>query len=560
MVIEGGSVLVPGTGRFEDRSVLISGDEIAGLAAAGDHAVGTDTEIVDASDAYVVPGFIDSHTHLDVHQTFESVFPHALEGGTTAIVSDTMHMGSLFGARAAELILERTRGLPIEVFTTVPPGPLTDTFGPVRATDEGVASLHELLGRERVLGVSEVDWIHVVGRDSPLDSLMDRAGEEDKVVTAHGAGCSGANLVALSGLVDNDHEALTGDQLVERVENGLHAICRSGTVRDDIGALPEALDRVDVADLSLCTDELPLEDLLEGVYMDGVLRRAIELGVDPIDAIHMVTRSPARHFGLDRGELAPGMRADVVLLSDLEEVAIETVVSGGTVTVEDGEAVVDPVERPYPDEFHGSVGGEIGEAHFRRAAPSSPVRAIQYERELVTSEVHLDPPTASGWLAADPSRDVVMVSLLDRHVGPDHESFVGLVSGLGIETGAVATTQTWEVPGLLVVGVDAKAMVRAAERVVELEGGWAVANGSSIAADLRMDVGGYVSNQPPRETVRGFRAVTEALRGIGVSIDQPIYGISTLTFPGILALRIGHSGYMDIPGRQLVPLSVTDTN
>jgi len=161
-------------------------------------------------------------------------------------------------------------------------------------------------------------------------------------VSGHGAGCSGRRLTALAATITDDHEMVSSEEVAERLENGIHSIGRYGTFRDDIDALADAYERFGSAELSLSTDWIWPTDIVTEGYMDAVVRRAIEAGIDPVDAVRMATLNPARHFGLpDIGSLSPGSRADIIVLDNLEDVAVETVISGGEIVVDGGTPVVE---------------------------------------------------------------------------------------------------------------------------------------------------------------------------------------------------------------------------
>jgi len=555
LVVRGGRVLLPGTGRFAERDVLVLGDRVAALVEDGADAVGEDTEVVDADGRHVVPGFVDAHTHLDARQTFETLYPHALAGGTTTIVTEVATFGFLAGADGVSEFLAATADLPVTVAATVPPQPFVDTFEPPPSDEEDRAALLDLLSHERVVGVGEIDWIHVVGRDSPVEALVERARREDEVVCAHGAGCSGEKLAALASVVDNDHEAISADGIVERVEAGIHAIGRTGNIRDDVEAVAGAHGRVDPAELSLSSDGVSPEEMLTEGYMDAIVRSAIDAGVPPTEAIYMVTAAPARHFGLDCGALAPGRRADVVVLADLEAVEVETVVAAGEVVVREGTPTVAPRLHDYPPEYLDSVDVELDEGRFRVPEPGGPVRAIENGPGLVSTETTAEPPVANGELSADPDLDLAKATLLNRRPGGDGRGFTGFVTGFGLERGAVATTRTWELPGLLVVGVDDAAMLRAARRLVEIGGGWTVDDGESVTAEFENEVLGVCSTLPVEASVERQDAVVSALRDLGCGVDAPLLGLQTLTFPGVPALKLTFSGYADIRKRTVVGLA-----
>lgn len=560
LLVRGGEVYFPTLGEFQRCDVAVVGDRIAALVEPDDHPEtlqnGADVAIVDATGKRVVPGFLDAHTHLDLHGTFERAYHYVLGGGTTTVISEVAGFGPAFGASGVREFLDATADLPVDVRATVPPQPLIDTFGPASADDATTEALCDLLAEDRVVGVGETDWIHVVGRTTPAETLYARARAEGKPIAGHGAGCSGAKLAAFASVVDDDHEAITGEGAVERLANGLHVIGRSGSIRDDAAAIADAYEQVGAADLSLSTDGMWPPDLIEVGYMDEVLRRVIAAGVPPEDAIRMATFNPARHFGLsDRGVLAPGKRADIVVLDDLESVAVETVVAGGTVVVEGGEPTVGPRPHRYPDEFTDCLHLSVEPDQFHvspEVATDGVVRAIENRDGLVTAETTVEPPVVDGNLAPDPEAGVCKVALLDRD---GDGGFTGFLTGLAPSAGAAATSISWESGGVVVVGANEADMVVAARHVDELGGGWAVVRDGEVIADFPAPVGGIASDLPVETTAARYETVEAALRTLGVDVEKPGLTIQTLTFPGVPVLKLVPTGYADVIHQTVVGLS-----
>ncbi|WP_135820940.1 adenine deaminase C-terminal domain-containing protein [Halostella litorea] len=556
LVVQHGRVLLTETGEFRERDVAVVGDRVAALPEDASAVVGDDTVVVDAEGRAVVPGFVDAHTHVDVFQTVETAYPSLLEGGTTAVVTEASAIGGAFGADGVRELLAAAADLPVAVRPTVPPHAFFDTFG--EPADEATrAALLDLLDDDRVVGVGESDWVHVVGRESPADELYDRAHERGKRVIGHGAGCADEKLSAFATVVDNDHEAIAGEEVTDRLERGIHPVGRSGSVRDDSEAIADAVARHD-ADFSLSTDGVWPAALADGEAMDGAVRRVIDHGVDPAEAIRMATLAPARHFGLDaRGSVAPGNVADILVLDDLESVAVDAVVAGGDVVVRDGSATVGPRDHDYPDAFYDSVALSPTPETFRvpeRAARDGAVRALAYRHGLITTETTVRPVVDGDALTAAPADDVAKAALLDRRPGED-AAFTGFIAGLGLESGAAATSLSWETPAVAVVGVDDDAMARAVGRVAEMGGGWAAVRDGEVLADLPLRVAGVASDRPVAETAERFAAVDEAVRGLGADVARPLLAVQTLDFLGVPSLKLTTSGYADVFERDVVGLT-----
>jgi adenine deaminase len=555
LVIRNGRVLMPEPCEFQARDVVVKNNRVAALPEDGTDSIGDETNVINASDRVVAPGFIDAHTHIDLHQTFENAYHYALEGGTTTVVTEVSGFGPAFGAEGVEQLLAATSYLPIRVFATVPPQPLIDTFEPARGDAD---SLTDLLGDARIVGVGETDWIHAVGRDLPAEELYERAHLEGKTVTGHGAGCSGEKLQAFATIVDDDHESITGEDIIERVENGIHAVGRCGSIRDDMAAVGEAYEEIGAAEISLSTDGMWPRELIGEGYMDVVVRRAIEEGVAPADAIRMATLNPARHFGLPNlGSLAPGNVADILLIDDLETVNVTTVINGGEIVYNNHETTVAPRSYEYPSHFYDSVNVSTDPDEFSvpaDVATDGTVRAIEYREGLLSGETRVKPPVEDGDLVAAPEDGLLKATLLDRHPDGNGTGFTGFVTGFGPLEGAVATSLVWETPGVLALG-SGEDLREAVAHVNEMGGGWAVVRDGDVVAELPTRVAGVCSDLEVEETAKLYTAIESAFRSLGTDVERPMIGIQTLTFPGVPSLKLSFSGYADIFSREIVGLT-----
>ncbi len=564
LIVEGGRVYCSNRRDFRNRDVAIVGDRIAALLEDADAVTGPETTVVSAADSVVLPGLIDAHTHADIQLLFDREVPHLLATGTTSIVTESSGLGLLFGSRGVETFLERTADSPVSAYVSLPPQDFVDTFEPATGSAAELEALSELLDHDRVVGVGEIDWIHVVGRDAPVEELYERARDRDLPIVGHGAGCRGESLRAFATVVDNDHEAIAADGVRERAANGIHVVGRCGSIRDDLEALLEAYPDLDPRSVSLSTDGVWPGDLLEGFGMAELVRRLIDAGIEPADAIDAASRNTAAHFGLaDRGVVEPGAVADLLVVDDLESMAVETVLSEGEVVVADGEPLVEARTDPYPDYVYDTVSVGVSPERFTAplaAAPEGRVRAMAVDRGLVTTETTADPAIVDRTgdsdrrLGPDPENDVLTATLLDRDPATDERGFTGFLTGFGLESGALATSAVWEATGLVTVAADADDAVVAAECVASMGGGFAVARDGEVVADLAMPVAGAAAELPPERFAAEFEALEEPLREAGVEIDRPLLTAQTLTFPGVPALKLTASGYADVLGRAVVGL------
>ncbi|WP_411968902.1 adenine deaminase C-terminal domain-containing protein [Haloferax sp. YSSS75] len=568
LVITNGRVFSPETGTYDSVDVVVAGDRVADLPTDGSHAISEATTVIDADGDVVLPGFVDAHTHLDTFQAFEQAYVHALTGGTTTVVSETDRFARRVGTDGVEGLLDATADLPIRVFATLTPIPFYGAVAGLGPDAVDPDSLLALASHPRVAGVGEVFWSRIVGRDDiPLSELVTAVREAGGVVWGHGAGCHDGKLSAFATVVDNDHELLDHGEAEARARRGITPIGRCGSIRDDIDFVASADQRVLWGEACLCSDGMWPAELLSDGYMDHVVRRTIDAGVAPETAFRMATLNPARHCNLDGlGSLSPGSYADVVVLSDVERVAVETVVSGGRVVVEDGEALVEYRSHDYPDDWYDSVTLDVDAERFRvpvrtdgrdgsdRLERRETVRAIGYIEGLLSEPQEVVPRVVDDTLVAAPERDVLLMALLPAREDQPDPGFTGFVTGLGLESGAVATSDTWGNPGVLVVGADAASMVRAVDHVEALGGGWVVVRDDEVVAALPTPIAGVCSDTAVETTHSRAEAVRSALADSGMTAPQPLLAIGTLTSIGMPWFKLGFDGYVDVVGDAVVGL------
>jgi len=559
LAITGGRVFRPETRTFVERDVLVADGTVAAHVEDATPHLGPDTETLDATNRVVVPGFIDAHTHVDLHQTIEANYPAHIRGGTTTIVTEVASMGAVLGPDAVHELLDATADLPITVRALVPPGPLLDIFEPPRATtaDDFV----DALDHPRVLGVGELSWPNLVDRpEGPLGDLYDAAQEREAIIGAHGAGCRGDHLQALAHLVTDDHEAITGDGHVERAAAGIHPIGRSGTIRDDAPAVADALDAgLDPSELSLATDGAWPRTLHQEGSMDAAVRRVIEAGADPRDALVCATRTPARHFGLaGKGTLAAGSDADVLVLEDLDTVDVASVVTGGEVVYHNHHLEVSPRTHHYPARFTDTARFDLPDdalAVPESVADGGRVNAITYESGILTDATTVEPAVEDGELHADPVNDVLKAVLVDRHPETDRGHFTGFLEGYGIDDGAVATTINWESATALAMGTSDQDILAALDAIRDSQGGWAVVRDGEVVASLPAPVAGFCTTRSVEEAAKLEAGVRDALRRMGATPERPLLAVQTLTFTGVPSRKLTCAGYAEVREREVVGLT-----
>ena len=561
LAVINGSVVNVYTTEVEKASVLIKGDRIAYVGSDTGKAIGASTRVIDANGKTLIPGFIDGHTHIDTIYSPGELLRFAIKGGTTTIITETCTISSPLGYEGTIQFLRSTRNQPIKIFITAPP---LVTLSPV--TEEHattVPQLRRLLRRREVLGLGEPYWGDVVGGNQRVLDLIAETLKWGKRVEGHSAGAAGAKLQAyVSSGVTSCHEPTSAEEVRERVRLGLFIMIREGVVRRELEVVAPIKDDDGALNLlGIATDGIGPGHLIRWGYMEFLVQKAIDLGFDPVRAIQMATINIARHFAIDGdiGGIAPGKYADIVIIPDLKTIKADYVISNGRVIAQNGQVVTPPRKHRYPRWMLNTVhlARDFTADDFTIPAKGNQVkvRLINQVTNLVTREALIDMPVTDGQLKADVSQDIIKVAAIERAYGTG-KRFTGLIRGLGLKKGAVATTEAWDCGDMIVVGADESDMALAVNRAKEMGGGEVVCAGGRIVAEIALPVGGVISTEPMETIADKLNRIQKAAAGLGAKSPGFTLTIATLTTLAIPFIRICSSGLFNLKENRFVDLMV----
>lgn len=537
------------TGELEDVDVAVAGGRIAGLGPGYEAR-----ETVDTTGRVLAPGFIDAHVHIESSLAVPREFARAVvPRGTTTVVSDPHEIANVHGVAGIRYMLEASEGLPLTVFvmaSSCVPATHMGTAGAVL----GASDLVPLLEHPRVLGLAEVmNFPGVIHGDPDMMSKLDAF--RGRVVDGHAPGVTGPDLNAyVAAGPGSDHESTTAAEALEKLRRGLRVFLREATNARNLLDLLPALTPANRRRVALCTDDRQPPDLLDQGGIDHMLRMLVEAGIEPVEALRLATLTPAEFFGLgDRGAIAPGRRADLVVLPDLEGFRPERVYSAGTLVAEEGTALPwgsPPGPRP-PSPSMRIPWDEVDLAIPSREGRLRVIQAV--ENQLVTRCLELEPSSAAGRVVPDAARDLSKIAVLERHTGSGRVG-LGLVQGLGLEAGALASTVAHDHHNLIVAGIDDASMMAAAREVARLNGGLAVAREGRVIAALSLPVGGLMSEEPIEAVRAGLDEVLAAARRLGTPLHDPFMALSFLGLEVIPSLKITDLGLVDVDAFRPVAL------
>ncbi|MCX7844203.1 MAG: adenine deaminase [Candidatus Bipolaricaulota bacterium] len=537
------------SGRFFVGDLAVQDGRVVGFSAEGARTV------YDLEELYLVPGLIDAHVHLESSKLAPREFARAvLPHGTTAVIADPHEIANVAGLAGLRWMLEATRDLPLRVFfmapSCVPASPL-ETPGAVL----GPAEIREVLGWERVIGLGEVmNFPGVLAGDPEV--LGKLAAARGRPIDGHAPGLSGPELWAyVRAGPRTDHESTSLPEAEAKLRAGMHILLREGTTARNLAALLPLLTPNSAPFVHFCTDDREPETLLSEGHMDDVLRKALARGVAPEVALAAATIHTARAYGLpDLGALAPGYRADFLVVSDLRAFRIEQVYVEGRLVAEGGRCVAELPPPPPP--LAAPLRVDPARLSFRIPARAGWARVIRVlPHEVLTEEVRVRPRVEGGEVVADPERDILKIAVVERHRGTGNVG-LGLVQGFGLRAGALASTVAHDSHHLVVVGTNDEDMRAGVAELVRLGGGQVAVRDGRVLAALPLPLGGLMSDRPLAEVHRRTRELREAARELGSPLPDPFMSLSFLALPVIPALKITDLGLVDVRAFRIVPLFV----
>jgi adenine deaminase len=546
LVVRGGRVFSVFTREWLEVDVAVVDGYVAGL---GEY---DGVEILDASGRFVVPGFVDAHLHLESTKLLPDEFSRlVLPLGTTAVVADPHEIANVLGTDGVHWLLDVCSRLPLDVYfmasSSVPASRFESPRRPLSAGD-----LEGLLRRRRVIGLAEMmNFPGVISADPEELAKLGLRGAAH--VDGHAPGVQGKALQAYAAAgIRSDHEAVTPEEGRERLRAGMWLLIREASGARNLDALLPLVRELGPARMAFCTDDREPEHVAEEGHINSMVRRAVETGVPVEDALVLATLNPSLWHGLrEHGAIAPGYKADLLLLPDLERFVPELVLKSGR-RLED-------VPRPeVPDWVRHTVRiGHVGRGELELPREGDgPVRVIGIvPDQIVTESLEEQPKVEDGAIVADPARDLAKIAVVERHLGTGRAG-VGLVRGFGLTSGAIATTVAHDAHNVVVVGVDDDDMLRAIQRLTEIGGGVVVVEDRGVRAELPLPVAGLLSTAPADEVVAATEACLAAARELGCGLNSPFQTLSFLALSVIPALKITDRGLVDVDRFELVPLEL----
>ena len=548
LVLTGGKVVDVFSGAVQEASVALHDGIVAGL---GDYA---GKKQIDLKGAFLAPGFIDGHLHIESTmlcpaQLAMAVAPH----GTSLIVADPHEIANVMGLQGIKAMLKNSQGLPVTFYFNAPscvPATHLETSGAAL----GPEKLEQALSWKRILGLGEVMNFPAAVAGDP--ELMEKIiAFKGRPIDGHAPLLSDKDLNAylLAG-PNSDHECTDLAEATEKLAKGMWIMIRQGTAAHNLAELLPLVTPLSERRCMFISDDRHPDDLAREGHLDAILQMAVSQGLDPIIALRMVSLNPARRFMLkSRGAIAPGWAADLVVLEDLRNFKVRQAYQAGRLVAEGGQ-VLDPAAPPFAGAAMSTMKlPPLDEGGLLREAAGAKARIIELvPGQVLTKETIEDAPTDGPYLCANPGRDLARVIVIERH-GKNGNISQGLLRGLGLRQGALASSVAHDSHNLVIAGTDTESMLTAARRTGEMGGGLCVALGEKVLAELPLPIAGLMSDQPLGRVVEELAHLRKALASI-CSHPEPFMALSFVCLPVIPKLKLTDRGLVDVDAFDFVDL------
>ncbi len=503
---------------------------------------------VDLEGAFVCPGFIDGHVHIESSmltppQFAKSVIPK----GTTTVIADPHEIANVCGIKGIEFMLDSSENLSLDVFIMLPscvPSTEYENSGAVLTAED----LEPLLSRERVLGLGEVmNYPGVINGNKKVHAKLDIA--KGRRIDGHAPGVKEKQLNAyiVSG-VKTDHECTVVEEMAEKISRGMYVIIREGSATRNLDTLIKGVTKDNVRRVLFCTDDKHPKNIKNEGHINYNVKSAISHGIDPIDAIIMATLNTAECYGLnDRGAIAPGYIADLLVLDNLKDISVMQVYKRGKLVAENDEAKFGARTVADNRVLKTVVLNDNMKINLNMRLKSDVVKVIQIiEDNIITKKVIRKVDVEDGYYRNNPKLDILKMAVIERHKKTGNIG-LGLVEGYGLKNGAVALTIAHDSHNIIVIGDNDRDMLQAVEELQKCDGGMTICSGGKVMGTLTLEVGGLMTDSPIEEVEVTIDEMVQTAVKMGANKGlDPFMTLSFLSLPVIPELKLTDRGLFDV--------------
>ena len=548
LVIKGGKILNVFTGEMNDGDVAIVDGYIAGIGQYNGKRE------VNAAGRFISPSFIDGHVHIESTMVSPLEFAKVqVKNGVTAVIADPHEIANVCGTNGIQYMLDHTEGLPFDFYFMLPSCVPATQFEEAGAllNSEDLLPFYE---QSRVLGLAEVMNSQAVfdGEPSMLEKLLD-AQRKKRLIDGHAAGLNGNAIdVYMSAGIRTDHECTTMEEAKSRLEKGMYLMIREGTVAKDLRQIIGVVNEQNSRRCLFVTDDRHLDDVILEGSINNSVRLAIAEGIPVMTAYQMATLNAAECFQLkEQGAIAPGYKADFLLLDNLEEVSIHSVYKNGICMMSEGSIHGFAKEYPYAlsENLTNTVSTgtiTLKDLEIKMKGEKANIIGITPNSLITKHLVEQTARTKEGIFIPDSNLDHLKIALIERH-NATGKIGLGIVKGLGLQSGALATTVAHDSHNLIVAGTNDEDILMAINELEKSQGGLVIVSGGEVRSKLSLPIAGLMSMEGADAVHQHLQEMNKVLADLGVSREfNPFLTLSFLALPVIPALKITTEGLYDV--------------
>ncbi|MHB8076384.1 adenine deaminase [Desulfosporosinus fructosivorans] len=523
---------------------------------------------LDCGGMYAVPGLIDGHMHVETTLLSPEALADVLvPQGTTTIMADLMEIANVAGIDGVKELVNSIAQLPyrtfIQVSSRVPTAPGLETTGGIL----GLAEVEEMLDWPESISLGELDPSKVLVIKEEYLKKIAAALQRRQVVNGHAIGRDGQelNVYASAGMSD-DHECVTYEHLLERVQLGMTVMLREGSTERNVEELIKGVLKHGLSHehLIFCTDDKHAIDIREEGHINYNVNKAISLGMPPMQAIQMATLNSARHFRLEDeiGSITPGRLADILLVKDITNITPVKVIFEGEVVAENGQLVVGSQQGNYPKWIKETIKLKkpIDEHSFvvpaKSQGPTTRVNVIRIYNDQIINEWDEEELTvANGQILSSPEKDIFKLAIAERY-GKTGGVGIGFVKGFQLKKGALATSMSHDHHNIVCVGTNDQDMACAVNAIHKLQGGMVVVNDGQVIGKMELPIGGLMSEKPAEIVIKELEDVNAAARQLGCLLPSPFMTLCFISLPTVPKLGLTDLGLVDVLNHKLIDLEL----
>ncbi|WP_089720065.1 adenine deaminase [Halanaerobium congolense] len=553
--------------KFFKGHLAVKNDRIVYTGAVYPEQIKAEQEI-DAAGKYIIPGLIDIHMHIESSMAAPEQFAdEIIKHGLTTIVSEPHEIANVFGIEGIKAMIKAGKEAAVDIFYAIPSSvPSTSSKLETTGADISVKEVAELIGEDKVICLGEVMNNEAVlsgDQSLPINKILSFLNENhpDYIIEGHIPSLVGEELAQFAARgINSDHCLQSVERLQDRIYNGVFVEIQEKSLR------PEVINYIienDVYEhLALVTDDVMADTLVEDGHLDHILRKIVEMGVSIENAIYMATYTPAKRMRLyDRGTLAPNKRADFIILDDLESFAVEEVYAEGKKVYNKEKTAAKKYNKAFPAEFYNSVAiDKLTEADLKIKHASNQEKVKCRIIEVKSESTYTEAKTAelkleNGFLDWEQS-EFNLAAVISRYGSGDFAR--ALITGSTIKRGAVATTYAHDHHNLYLIASNVEDGLKAANWVIENQGGYCVVENGEVKASLQLEVAGILTEKPLPLLAEKISKIREAMIELGYEHYNPIMSLSTNTLPVSPALKLTDKGLIDVEKMEVVSLFIDE--